>query len=89
MTITEAMIEWKARKAVKESTIHREPLPQDAAEQLTELGTEIWGMALDLANSRLAQNVKPSKRFAWNWRLEKKKRQRWPTRLPPNWKSCR
>ncbi len=53
-TISEAMHEWKARKAAKEAPLHREPLPQAAADQLNELGTEIWGMAVDLANGRLA-----------------------------------
>jgi len=53
-TISEAMTEWKARKAAQEAPSRREPLPQAAMDQLTELGAELWGMALDLANGRLA-----------------------------------
>jgi DNA repair exonuclease SbcCD ATPase subunit len=52
-TISEAMTEWKARKAAKESPL-REPAPPAIAERLVEFGAEIWAIALELANARLA-----------------------------------
>ena len=52
-TISEGMTEWKARKAAKETPL-REPAPSAVADRLTELGTEIWSAALELANGRLA-----------------------------------
>lgn len=52
-TISEAMAEWKARKAAKEKPLN-EPAPQAVAERLAELGGEIWAAALELANGRLA-----------------------------------
>jgi len=52
-TISDAMSEWKGRKQAKESPL-REPAPQALAERITELGMDIWAVALDLANGRLA-----------------------------------
>ena len=52
-TISDAMNEWKARKAAKETPL-REPAPNGIAERLTEFGTEVWAFALELANGRLA-----------------------------------
>lgn len=52
-TISEAMTEWKAKKAAKESPL-REPAPHAVSEQLNEFGIEIWALALELANGRLA-----------------------------------
>ena len=52
-TISDAMNEWKARKAAKETPL-REPAPNAIAERLTEFGTEVWAAALELANGRLA-----------------------------------
>ena len=52
-TISEGMTEWKARKAAKETPL-REPPPPAVADRLSELGTEIWSAALELANGRLA-----------------------------------
>jgi len=52
-TISDAMSEWKGRKQAKESPF-REPAPQALAERITELGMDIWAVALDLANGRLA-----------------------------------
>jgi chromosome segregation ATPase len=52
-TISEAMTEWKANKAAKETPL-REPAPPALAERLTEFGAELWALALDLANRRLA-----------------------------------
>ena len=51
-TIQEAMTEWKAHKTAKEKPIN-EPAPQVVAERLTEIGGEIWRLALELANGRL------------------------------------
>lgn len=52
-TISEAMTKWKASKAAKENPL-REPPPQAVIVQLTDLGVEIWALALELANGRLA-----------------------------------
>jgi chromosome segregation ATPase len=52
-TISEAMTEWKARKAARETPM-REPAPAVIVEHLEALGTEIWRLALELANGRLA-----------------------------------
>jgi chromosome segregation ATPase len=52
-TISEAMTEWKTHKAAKETPL-REPAPLALAERLTEFGAELWALALDLANRRLA-----------------------------------
>lgn len=52
-TISEGMIKWKANKAAKE-TPFREPPPQAVVAQLTDLGVEIWALALEIANGRLA-----------------------------------
>ncbi len=51
-TISEAMTEWKARKAAKERPLN-EPAPQAVVEQITGLGGQIWTLALELANGRL------------------------------------
>jgi chromosome segregation ATPase len=51
-TISEAMTEWKARKAAKETPL-REPAPAVLSERLTAFGTELWAAALELANARL------------------------------------
>ena len=52
-TISEGMTEWRARKAARQTPL-REPAPPAVAGRLTELGTEIWSAALELANARLA-----------------------------------
>ncbi|ATE62905.1 DNA-binding protein [Thauera sinica] len=52
-TISEAMNEWKARKAEKETPL-RQPAPEAVAERLAEFGAEVWALALELANGRLA-----------------------------------
>lgn len=51
-TISEAMNEWKAKQQAASSPI-REPAPATVATRLNELGADIWGIALELANSRL------------------------------------
>lgn len=52
-TISEAMTEWKARKAEKGVLRHEAP-PAAVIEQLNSLGAEVWAVALELANARLA-----------------------------------
>lgn len=52
-TISPALNAWKARQTAAALPL-REAAPQGIADRLTELGTEIWGMALDLVNTRLA-----------------------------------
>lgn len=52
-TISDAMAEWKSRKAAKEQPL-REPAPATISDRLSELGADIWSMALELANGRLA-----------------------------------
>ena len=52
-TISQAMNEWRAKKAAKETPI-REAAPQAITEFLDQLGMEIWAQALQLANGRLS-----------------------------------
>jgi chromosome segregation ATPase len=52
-TISQAMTEWKARKAAKETLI-REAAPQAIADLLGKFGMEVWAQALQMANGRLA-----------------------------------
>lgn len=52
-TISQAMNEWRAKKAAKETPI-REAAPQAIAELLEQFGMEVWAQALQLANGRLA-----------------------------------
>lgn len=52
-TISPVLNEWKARQAAKATPL-REPVPQAIADRLSELGVEVWAVALDMANSRLA-----------------------------------
>ena len=52
-TISEAMTEWKAKKAAKEKPTS-EPAPQVVTDRLAELGGEIWALSLEVANGRLA-----------------------------------
>ena len=52
-TISPALNEWKARQAAKDLPM-REAAPQAVTEKLSELGAEVWAIALDLANGRLA-----------------------------------
>lgn len=51
-TISPALNAWKAQQAV--SVPLQEPAPPAVSERLAELGVEVWGIALDLANARLA-----------------------------------
>ena len=52
-TISQAMSEWKARKAEKEAPIREAP-PPSVTELISALGAEVWSAALTLANGRLA-----------------------------------
>jgi regulator of replication initiation timing len=53
-TISEFMAEWKACKTAKESPLPSEPLPPVVAVRLSELGAELWSIAVDFANGRIA-----------------------------------
>ena len=57
MSETEAMNAWKARKAAKTQLL-REPTPPVVAERVTEFGNELWVVALELADERLAPERK-------------------------------
>ena len=52
-TISDAMTEWKAKRQAKETPI-TEPAPQALTDRLNEFGAELWSMALQLANARMA-----------------------------------
>ena len=52
-TISPALNEWKARQATAAVPL-REPAPQAVSDRLAELGGDLWAIALDLANARLA-----------------------------------
>ncbi|MEB2159632.1 DNA-binding protein [Xanthomonas campestris pv. campestris] len=53
-TISPALNEWKARQSAATAAL-REPTPQVVAERLADLGSELWALALDVANTRLAK----------------------------------
>jgi colicin import membrane protein len=52
-TISPALNEWKNRQKASAGPL-REPAPQVVGDRLTEFGSEIWAIALELANTRLA-----------------------------------
>ncbi|MGF6613101.1 chromosome segregation ATPase [Paraburkholderia sp. WSM4175] len=52
-TIQEAMSEWKARRQAKAAPV-TDPAPPALTERLNEFGAELWSLALQLANARLA-----------------------------------
>jgi len=52
-TISEAMSEWRASKTARAAPM-REPAPQAVTDKLAELGADLWGVALEMANARLA-----------------------------------
>jgi len=56
-TISDAMTEWKARKASKEAPAY-EPVPLVMAERLADFSAELWALALEVANGRLAAERK-------------------------------
>lgn len=47
------MTEWKAKRAAKDAP-RREPVPQAVNDRLSGPGTELWAVASELANARLA-----------------------------------
>lgn len=69
-TISPALNEWKARQATAAAPL-REPAPQAVADRVAELGSDLWTIALDLANARLAveregsENLWGAARFAY------------------------
>jgi chromosome segregation ATPase len=53
-TISEAMKEWKAQHQAQTATILiREAAPASVSERLNVFGSEIWAIALEMANARL------------------------------------
>lgn len=52
-TISEAMAEWRAKKAAKDTPV-REAMPQAVTELLEQFGTELWAQALQLSTGRLS-----------------------------------
>ena len=52
-TISEGMKAWKAAQQVAPAPM-REAAPQAVAERMTELASEVWGIAQAMANDRLA-----------------------------------
>lgn len=52
-TISEAMNDWRSQKNAQTAQI-REPAPQTITDKLAELGVDVWAVALDMANNRLA-----------------------------------
>lgn len=52
-TISPILNEWKARHAAQSAPV-QEPIPQVVQDKLLEVGGEIWRVALELANTRLA-----------------------------------
>ena len=52
-TISEAMKDWRSRKEAKEARPFLPP-PSAVTERLADLGTEIWSLAIEMANGQLA-----------------------------------
>lgn len=52
-TISEAMNEWRARRTAQIAPT-REPAPQAIMEKLVVFGGELWALAMEMANNRLA-----------------------------------
>lgn len=52
-TISDVMAEWRAQRQ-KKSPSSREQTPEALTDKLLELGADIWGNAMELANGRLA-----------------------------------
>ena len=52
-TISPILNDWKAHRAAQSAPV-REPIPQVVQDKLLEVGGEIWRMALELSNTRLA-----------------------------------
>lgn len=52
-TISEAMQEWKSKHHAQAAAPIREAAPTSVAERLADFGSEIWSIALEMANARL------------------------------------
>lgn len=52
-TISDAMQDWKSRKAAK-AIRPLAPPPSAVTDRLADLGTEIWSLAIEMANGQLA-----------------------------------
>jgi chromosome segregation ATPase len=52
-TISEAMQEWKSKQHAQTAAPIREAAPASVSERLTAFGSEIWSIALEMANVRL------------------------------------
>jgi chromosome segregation ATPase len=52
-TISEAMQEWKTKNQAQSVSPIREAAPASIGERLTVFGSEIWSIALEMANARL------------------------------------
>jgi DNA repair exonuclease SbcCD ATPase subunit len=52
-TISDAMQEWKAKQHAQTAAPIREAAPASVSERLTAFGSEIWSVALEMANARL------------------------------------
>ena len=52
-TISPFLQEWKDKEKISSTPI-KEPAPQAVLEQLQQFGTDLWGIAMDMANTRLA-----------------------------------
>ena len=55
-TISPVLNDWKARQAAQAAPV-RDPIPQAVQDKLLEVGGEIWRMAMELANTRLAAEL--------------------------------
>jgi chromosome segregation ATPase len=52
-TISPVLADWKAKQAVG-SAPAREPAPSAVTDRLTEVAAEVWALAVEMANARLA-----------------------------------
>ncbi|HBH7899513.1 DNA-binding protein [Vibrio parahaemolyticus] len=54
-TISEAMKEWRAKQA-NDAVVSKEPAPEIVLERLSEVGGEVWALALEKANDRFSSD---------------------------------
>jgi hypothetical protein len=66
----------------------REPAPQAVADRLAELGADVWAVALDLANARLAVEREALEKPAPSWKPTATRQPSWPTSWRATWKLC-
>ncbi len=87
-TISEAMRVWKeARRAVAAPI--REPAPAAVTERLDEVGSEIWTIAIAIANERLTNEREALEQTRTELEQSRAKPLSLLTRLPPNLMSPR